>query len=281
MRDVMDTRQFRAYELREIVTSLGESRSDEAIDLLQELAFDAETFEQCAENFINAFVTLDTPRARELLLDFVEPDRQVIGLTRPPHREDMLVERLAEFARRIPEIASRLQELCERNLPGINRHILSRVIARLGTPEALLANLKLIDDSESSSVPRGVHEQLESAFVERQPYERDPNMFTLQARASNELRARLFRMTLEDGKRRKSAVRLLGQIEVWRLEHGRPAAEPRHPGSRFGPILATRAGLTTLLAQRRRIAVGGGVGRAAEAWRGTVTIRRRPQDVWA
>ena len=94
--------------------------------------------------------------------------------------------------------------------------------------------MNLIDDSASPSVPRGVREQLESAFVERQPYEEHPNTFTLQPRASNDLRARLFRMSLEDGKRRKSAVRLLGQLEVWRLEYGRPADEPRHPNLASG-----------------------------------------------
>ena len=229
MRDVIGTCRFMAYELREIVTSLGESRSDAAIHLLQELASDAQTFKECEENFINAFATLDTPLARELLMGFVEPGIHDIALTRRPHREEMLVERLAVLARRSPVVAGRLLELCERDLPEINRDILSKVMARLGTPKAMVANLNLIDDARSPSVPQGVGDQLESAFVERQPYERHPNMFTLQARASNDLRGRLFRLAFEDGKRRKSAVRLLGQIEVWRLEHGRPTDEPRHP----------------------------------------------------
>ena len=200
-----------------------------AIHLLQELASDAQTFKECEENFINAFATLDTPLARELLMGFVEPGIHDIALTRRPHREEMLVERLAVLARRSPVVAGRLLELCERDLPEINRDILSKVMARLGTPKAMVANLNLIDDARSPSVPQGVGDQLESAFVERQPYERHPNMFTLQARASNDLRGRLFRLAFEDGKRRKSAVRLLGQIEVWRLEHGRPTDEPRHP----------------------------------------------------
>ena len=36
-------------------------------------------------------------------------------------------------------------------------------------------------------------------------------------------------MAIEDEKRRKSAFMLLGQIEEWRLEHGRPTGEPHHP----------------------------------------------------
>jgi hypothetical protein len=64
---------------------------------------------------------------------------------------------------------------------------------------------------------------------ERRPCGQSPNAFTEHARASNELRVRLFRMAIEDEKRRKSAFVLLGQIEEWRLEYGRPTGEPRHP----------------------------------------------------
>ena len=52
--DVLRKRRLRGYELRELVTALGESRSDAAIDLLYELASDAQTFEQCEDTFINA-----------------------------------------------------------------------------------------------------------------------------------------------------------------------------------------------------------------------------------
>ena len=234
MCDVLRKRRLRGYELRELVTALGESRSDAAIDLLYELASDAQTFEQCEDNFINAVAALDTPRARELLLGFVDPDICGIALPRHPHCENVLVARLMELAQRRPEASARLRQLCERNLPELNRHVLSRVMDWLGTPEALAANLNLIDDAKSSPVPQGIWDQLESAFVERRPYGQNPNVFTEHARASNELRVRLFRMALQDLKRRESAFMLLGKIEEWRLAHGRPTGEPRHPNLASG-----------------------------------------------
>jgi len=162
-------------------------------------------------------------------MSVVDPSIRGIALTHRPHSEDVLLARLTELARRRPEVAGRLRELCERDLPEPNRHILSEVMDRLGTPEALAANLNLIDDAKPSPVPRGILDQIKSAFVERRPYGQSPNVFTEHARASNELRARLFRMVMEDEKRRKSAFVLLGQIEEWRLEYGRPTGEPRHP----------------------------------------------------
>jgi hypothetical protein len=234
MRDVLGKRRLRGYELRELVTALGESRSDAAVDLLYELASDSPTFEQCEDNFINAFAALDTPHARELLLSFVDPDIRGIALTRRAHREDVLVARLAELAQRRPEATARLRELCERELPELNRHFLSKVMDSLGTPEALAANLSLIDDARPLPIPQGIWDQLKGAFVERRPYGQNANVFTEHPRASNKLRARLFRMATEDKKRRKSAFMLLGQIEEWRLEHGRPTGEPRHPNLASG-----------------------------------------------
>ncbi|MES0066873.1 hypothetical protein NKJ73_13705 [Mesorhizobium sp. M0074] len=227
---VLGKRRLWGYELREIITALGECRSDAAIDLLYQFVSDAKTFDQCEDIIINAVAALDTPRARELLLGFVDPDIRVVApLKRRPSREDVLVARLAELAQRKPDAAARLLELCERDLAEVNRQILSKVMGWLGTTEALVANLKLIDDTKPSPVPQGVWDQLKSALVERPPYGQRLTVFTGHARAANEIRVRLFRMAHEDGKRQKSAFMLLGWIEVWRLEQGRPADEPRHP----------------------------------------------------
>lgn len=227
--DALRKGQLTAYELREIIIALGESRSDAAVDFLYELASDVHILEQCEDNFINAFATLDTPRAREMLLGFVDPDIRGIVLKQRPPGETVLIARLAELAQRSAETATRLVELCEGNLPEQIRHVLSKVMDRLGTPEALVANLYLIDDTISTPVPQGIWDQLENTFVEKRPYEQNPNIFTSRPRASNEIRIRLFRMAIEDEKRRKSAFMLLGQIEKWRIEHGRPPGEPRHP----------------------------------------------------
>lgn len=235
MREAITARRLYWYDLREIVTALGESRSDAALDYLLELASDPKLFEVCEDNFINAFAALDTPRAREVLLGLIEPGAGGIILSRRPHREDVLVARITDLARREPTIARRLIALCERDLPDLNRYLLSKVMSWLGTPEALAGALSLIDDSKGrDAIPWGVRELLEGAFVERRPYGDSPGVFTQHACASNELRSSLFKMTTQDEKRRKSAFELLGQIEEWRLERGRPTGEPRHPDFQSG-----------------------------------------------
>ena len=111
MRDVLNERQLWPHQLCELITALGESRSEDAIDFLYELGSDARVFEQCEESFVNAAVALDSPRARDLLLGCVDPD--VRGFA-PRHRhygEAALVARVAELVQRYPEVAARLREL--------------------------------------------------------------------------------------------------------------------------------------------------------------------------
>ena len=140
MREAVTARRVAFYELREIVTALGESRSDAALDYLIELASNPQTFEQSEDNFFNAFASLDTPRAREVLLGFIDPEARGITLPRRPQREDALVARITDLARREPAIANHLIALCERDLSDLSRHILSKVMNWLGTSEALAAS---------------------------------------------------------------------------------------------------------------------------------------------
>ena len=108
------------------------------------------------------------------------------------------------------------------------------MIGWIGTPEAISAGLNLIDDHSNPPVPYEVWQQVEAAFVERQPYEKGQNIYTLVARSSNAIRAKLFELATKDECRKKSVFSLLGQIEEWRLEYGRPTGEPRHPALALG-----------------------------------------------
>lgn len=230
MRDVLVQRKLQAYELREIITALGQSRSDSATELLYEYISNKEAFKRCEDNFINAFASLDTQFESDHLISLVDPALRGIVLPERPHYKDNLAIQLAELAKRNPKANVKLKELCKSAvLPEPNRQVLSIVMSMLGTPEALTANLDLIDDTKHKPVPQGFWQFLEDSFVERRPYKQDANWYTEHSRASNELRLRLFNMVFNDKKRQKSAFMILGQIERWRLSHGRPTDEPRHP----------------------------------------------------
>jgi cation transport regulator ChaC len=229
IRDVLATQMLALYQLPDLVIALGESRCEGAVDLLRELASSPDAFKEFADTWPGAVAKLGTSAARDLLLSFVDPD--IPSLTTEPRidRDDTLVWRISELAKNDAKVEARLRELSQRDLSPLKRHLLSRVLSQMQTAEALLANLNLIDDGLPSPVPRGTWEQFEAAFVQRRPSDRMENAFTLEASASNEVRARLFDMAVHDARRRRAAFSLLGHVEKWRLEHGRPTGEPRHP----------------------------------------------------
>lgn len=233
MRQLISELRLYGHQLREVVEALSHCRCDQALPFLVELGSDKERAEQLGDAWIDAVAVVDSPESRNLLLSFVDPE--LPGLpSEVSSRDDALVARLVELARRDRTVEQRLLQLCDSNLSPARRSLLAQVVGQLGDVKAVSAGLNLIDDTVSTPVPYGVLRQLEDAFVERRPHGESRGIYTLGPRSSNAIRARLFEMATKDEPRKKSALRLLGQIEEWRLEYGRPAGEPRHPAFDLG-----------------------------------------------
>jgi hypothetical protein len=229
MRQLVSERRLYGHQLREVVKALSECRCDQALPFLVELGSDKARAEQLGDAWINAVAVVDSPESRNLLLSFVDPELPGLPSEVNLSRDDVLAARLVELARLDQTIKQRLLRLCDSNLPPARRSLLAEVVGQLGDAEAVAAGLSLIDDTVSTPVPHGILKQLEDAFVERRPHGESQGTYTLEPRSSNAIRAKLLEMATKDEQRKKSALRLLGQIEEWRLEYGRPVGEPRHP----------------------------------------------------
>jgi HEAT repeat protein len=229
IREVVTELKLRSYQLRDVTAALGHSRCPEAVGLLCEFASDDALIKQLGEAWINAVATLDYPESRQLLLSLVDPEISGLPAGLTFDREDVLAARLAELTQRETAIRQRLFQLCSLQLPSPKRMLLAKVVGMLGTTEAILAGLNLIDDTSAPPVPYDIWKQLELTFVEHKSVNPESNAYTPAPRSSNPIRSRLFEMATTDARRGKAASSLLGQIEVWRLEYGRPSGEPRNP----------------------------------------------------
>jgi hypothetical protein len=237
IREVLSGLKFSPYELGDVVAALGGSRCEEAMGLLREWAEeDGSGVERIGEPWIRAVAALGGKESKEILLSFVDPDQKVFTKEfLPDHRHgDLLASLLAGLAQRDPEVKEEIFRLANSDLPSAKRTLLAKVIAGFANPEDLVAGLGVIRDGESSGIPYELLRGMENLFLERRPVGETGNAYTLAPAASNAIRKRLFEMVLTDAARRHSAFALLGQIEVWRLEHGRPAREPRHPALESG-----------------------------------------------
>ena len=229
IREVIAELKLRTYELRDVAAALGQSRCPEAVALLREFASDEVVMRHLGEAWINAVAALDFPESRQLLLSFVDPEILSLPAGLTFERDDVQAVRLAELGLRDASIRQRLFQLCAMKPPPLKRALLAKAIGMFGTTEATLAGLSLIDDATAPPVPYDIWKQLESNFVEHKPDSAVSNAYTLAPRSANSIRRRLFEMATTDAQRKESASSLLAQIEVWRLEHGRPHDEPRNP----------------------------------------------------
>jgi hypothetical protein len=232
LRQVVAEAKFGGFQLREVMTALGQSRYEGALRLLLDFAAaNANGFQSFAAEWIDALAALNTSESKRILLSFVDPEIEQIGFEAPFefYHWYLLASRIADMARSEPTVKERVLRICDVQLPFKRRFLLSKIIARLGTQDALLAGLNLIADGANPPVPHDLMEAIEAAFLKRQRYGDTGSAYTLVPQASNEIRTRLFKMVLNDEARRQSASALLGKIEAWRIAYGKPSTEPRHP----------------------------------------------------
>jgi hypothetical protein len=237
IRQVVTDKSFPRYDLLEVLPALACSRCPDALTLLRDIAGIMDGPERAMPEWIRAVSMFGGPGSLELLMSFVEPESKApaIGMALRSYDGDFLAKQIAELADSDPIIRERIMALCYAELPSEKRALLANVVAQIGTEDAVLAGLNLLDDDTSSThtataaVPYHLWKAIELLFVEHRPVADRPTQYTLVPRSSNSIRAKLLEMSLTDEKRRRSAFGLLGQIEVWRLDYGKPEAEPRHP----------------------------------------------------
>jgi hypothetical protein len=231
IRELVFSLKFPTYDLGSVVAALGASRCGDAVELLLELAGpDGKGVDALGESWIEAIGALETVQSTEILLSFVDPNANLFNRDFiPDHRHgDLLAQLLAQRAASDKALKSKLVELANGDLPKTKRLLLAKVFGQFTGEDDRVQGLSVLRD-DGSGVPFELIRSMENAFLERRPYGVSGNSYTVSPLGCNAVRRRLFEMVIGDPHRKQSAFALLGQIEVWRLEHGHPADEPRHP----------------------------------------------------
>lgn len=222
------------YDFRDLLPALAHSRFDGAVGLMREMVQTPQNWQAIQYDWIEALTELETPNARQVALSFADPDLPGFSHKLDSGLFERVAGKIAKLASEDTKVDARIRELSGLSLDDQERELVALVLLATPTDETLLAALNLIDDSARPRTPWGLSKFLEQTFVERKPYEGDQGMFTLHAAAANDLREALYGMVFNDQRRKQTAYSLLGQIEEWRVEYGRPVDEPRHPAIHSG-----------------------------------------------
>ena len=225
--EVMGRFQYRPYQFRDLITAMGHTRSEAAVPFLLNLARGQGGVQNMQDAWIEALGRLNMPAARNVLLSFIDPQVPCVGvnINFDYHYTVKFAAVVGEWARQAPALKRRLMALSEESLTPAQRHLLTAIYREFGGDEQMLAGVNLLQGTMS---PYGDDCGLETLFLDRRAYGRSGS-FVLMPRDAKRARAELFQAVLNDPTRRQAAFSILGQVEVWRIEHGRPTGEPRHP----------------------------------------------------
>ena len=137
---------------------------------------------------------------------------------------------LAALFREDDEVRKKMLTLETSKLTPRGRDLLVRTLLQVGTEESIFSCL---DAAEAPGLDGytifKLHERFEELFMNHVPVSQNSNAYRLLPRSANEFRTRLIEASVSHGPSRETAGRLLMQIELWRLEHGRPHGELRNP----------------------------------------------------
>ena len=232
VRQLIEERLVSIEGTRAVTKALGHSRCPDALALLRELANDNVRVQHLGDDWVDAVAQFDSQEGRDLLLSFIDPTLPPLPNELIRQNDGRLVCRLTELAQRNAAVQHRILALAQERVPTAHAIVLGKVLANLGTTDALLASLQLLRDDHGGGASYELHKSIEEAFLERRPYHpyrASSNAVKMVPRSSNAIRSRLMEMVQNDPLRRKSAFALLNQIEKWRMWHGRPNGEPRSP----------------------------------------------------
>jgi len=145
------------YELRDLIHALGASCCEAALSLLEEIVdslADDDGLKQIAAVWI------------DILLSFIEPaseDRFKFDFE--SYYGDVLVSHIAELTRVNNKTMRRTLAFYDAEISPTKRTLLSKLVSRLGTSEAVVAGLKLIDDGASQPVPFDLSQAIERSVL--------------------------------------------------------------------------------------------------------------------
>ena len=226
IREVVALFRYRPYQFRDLVRSLGHSRSEAALAFLLEMARHQDGVKSFDTVWLEAIATLAFPTARQALLSFIDPAIVPMGITFDFDFQstELYASLIGGWAKEDGELLQRLLDLSMEQLTPDQTRLLSAIYGELHNDATADVVMNLFRRGSLRSLGRG----LEAQFVEREPTGQ-PYTSNLVPRNAERLRAEFFEALVSDPERRKDAFSVLGQVEVWRREYGRPLGEPRHP----------------------------------------------------
>jgi len=150
-----------------------------------------------------------------------------------PGRDGFPTRRMAELARKYPQIRAKLMQHYSTMPLGKAHQMMEMVLLEIADAEIILAfvhNYVRCERGFDGNLARAIHQ----TAVGKQPVIDLPSAYNEFSISLTTLRKELFSMVLANGSESSLAAACLNEIEELRDEHGRVNDEPRHPNIASG-----------------------------------------------
>lgn len=216
------------HALCDVVEIAGYSNAQAAATFLVSLWQTGELGERLVSKIISALGRLNFAVGNEAILALVglsEENPPAIEISRE-HIEPAAAA-IASIISTNEDLVPRLIERCDSEMTDLQRNLMATVIQMIRRVDVDIAALQMIRDG--SELPWALSQRIKQIFFDEISIPGMQGAYELSPRTDTEIRSRLLEMVAHDPNRQRTAFDLLGNIDIWRLESGKPDFEPRHP----------------------------------------------------
>jgi hypothetical protein len=215
----------RPWQLRRLLTALGHSPHEQALQVLEALAKGDPQITQEYE-WLNAMMGLETEASARAIVDLIcegkgEGERGGMGIWR-------LSRQLASLARQFPPLHDEILQRYEKMAGGTPRAILAAALIDVADAPTILALIRSYA-AKKQPYDGGLSQAIEKLAIGQRPATDWPGAFEQFSVPLVEFRKELFAMLAANDAQSALAEACLNEIESLRDEHGRISDEPRHP----------------------------------------------------
>jgi len=227
--DNLFDRLSKSYHLREIISFLGYIKSDEAfrclIDWFERPIIKTRFFRE----WLISILFNPTKEVFEYLISAVDGTNSSLAgkIMSQYHLKEDFAEKLAHEANDNISLYEKLLQASP--IEKSCKELQSLVLGYLEGDDVISVQLALIDDQSTNPIPYALSKSIENLYWDKQYLDNIDGAYETVPRVSNDIRLKLFDMAINDPKRRHSALKLLAEWQVERIERGYHPMELRHP----------------------------------------------------
>lgn len=228
-----EKKKYYGYEFMNIIKLIRYCKSDEAVLYLVELGNDINFIKDFFNEWITTISLASEEKTKEIIISYltsINDNTLLIEIVTNKFLEydSKIISVALKLACKSDDFMENLMDFCKKASTLKEKNIAIHILREIGTEEAAILALKLLDKMELAEFGFYLENLIETVVVRRVKAD-TPNSYCQLPKSAQNFRKELIRIVLDNDINKQSALLVLTYIEALRIEYGRPMDEPRNP----------------------------------------------------